>query len=147
MASLNSIYERLGSVRVTEAQRREAETALMWVEVIADVILRTASEIRRTVARVTQGIGKLIDGLSRSPARPRRRDSENLAGASVCDASHMDENVKKFMTASAAALSIDWPFPDGKNGRLRVVEVLFQPDAAHKRRHPRTKGGNRSEMR
>lgn len=105
MASLNSIYERLGSVRVTETQRREAETALMWVEVIADLILRTASEIRRTVARVTQGIGKLIDGPSRSPARPRRRDSETLARKPGYDACRMYENVKRFLIASVAALS------------------------------------------
>lgn len=141
MASLNSIYERLGSVRMTEAQRREAEGALMWGEVIADLIHRAAIVVRQGVTAVAQGIRRLIDGLSRSPARPQRRDSENTADRSVYDASHMDENVKKFMIASAAALSIDWPFPDRKTRRLRVVEVLYQPEAAHKRRRPEMNGG------
>lgn len=29
----------------------------------------------------------------------------------------------------SAGQSIDWPFPDGKNRRLRVIEVLFQPES------------------
>lgn len=29
----------------------------------------------------------------------------------------------------SAGQSIDWPFPDGKNRRLRVVEALFQPES------------------
>ncbi|MGQ0658562.1 MAG: nucleoside diphosphate kinase regulator [Chromatiales bacterium] len=36
----------------------------------------------------------------------------------------------------AAGQSIEWPFPDGKTRRLRVVEVLYQPEAAHKRWRP-----------
>lgn len=142
MASLNSIYERLGSVRMTEAQRREAEGALMWGEVIADLIHRAASVVRRGVTGSAEGIRRLIDGVSLSAARPLRRDVENLAGKSGYDASHMDENVKKFMIASAAALSIDWPLRDGKTPR--AVGMLFQPEAGHKRQQPRTNGGNRS---
>jgi hypothetical protein len=93
MASLNRIYERLGSIRMTEAQRREAEGALMWGEVIADVIHRVASVVRRTGARVAQGIRGVIDGLLRASTRPQR-DSENLAGRSVYDGSHLEERVK-----------------------------------------------------
>ena len=139
MASLNSIYERLGSIRMTEAQRREAEGALMWGEVIADLIHRAASVVRRTVARVAQGIRGLIDGLLRASTGPEQGDSENLAGRSVYGASHMDENVKKFMIASAAALSVDWLLRDGKTAR--AAEMLFQPQAIDKRARHRINGG------
>jgi regulator of nucleoside diphosphate kinase len=33
----------------------------------------------------------------------------------------------------SAGQSIEWPFPDGRTRRLRVIEVLYQPEAAHKR--------------
>jgi regulator of nucleoside diphosphate kinase len=33
----------------------------------------------------------------------------------------------------SAGQSIEWPFPDGRSRRLRVIEVLYQPEAAHKR--------------
>jgi regulator of nucleoside diphosphate kinase len=34
----------------------------------------------------------------------------------------------------AVGESIDWPFPDGKTRRLRVIEVVYQPEAAHRAR-------------
>lgn len=37
----------------------------------------------------------------------------------------------------SAGQSIEWPFPDGRTRRLRVIEVLYQPEAAHKRGRPR----------
>ena len=30
----------------------------------------------------------------------------------------------------AEGQSIDWPFPEGKTRRLRVIEVLYQPERA-----------------
>ena len=58
------------------------------------------------------------------------------------DLFRMDENVEKFMIASAAALSLDWPLRDGKTKRLRVAEVLDQAKHAGKRIRSRADGGN-----
>ncbi|MDQ3796252.1 MAG: GreA/GreB family elongation factor [Pseudomonadota bacterium] len=42
--------------------------------------------------------------------------------------------VGRALLGLAAGESIDWPFPDGKTRRLRVIEVVNQPDAAHRAR-------------
>jgi regulator of nucleoside diphosphate kinase len=49
--------------------------------------------------------------------------------------------VGRALLGLAVGESIDWPFPDGKSRRLRVVEVMYQPKAAHRRVPPRMNGG------
>ncbi len=44
----------------------------------------------------------------------------------------------------SAGQSIDWPFSDGTIRRLRVVEVLYQPEAAQKRWRPKVNGGKKT---
>jgi len=44
----------------------------------------------------------------------------------------------------SAGQSIEWPLPDGTTRRLRVLEVLYQPEAAHKRWRPNVSWGRKA---
>jgi regulator of nucleoside diphosphate kinase len=50
--------------------------------------------------------------------------------------------VGRALLGLSAGESIDWPFPDGKNRRLRVVDVVYQPEAARRRPSPLANDGN-----
>jgi bacterioferritin (cytochrome b1) len=47
-----NVYERLGSIRLTAAERREAIVQMQRAEAIADLILRGAGLLRRAAAGV-----------------------------------------------------------------------------------------------
>jgi len=50
--------------------------------------------------------------------------------------------VGRALLGLAAGESIDWPFPDGESRRLRVIEVMYQPEVAHRPcGPPRMNGG------
>ena len=51
-----NVYEQLGSIRMTAAERREAIVQMQRAEAIADLILRGAGLLRRAVAGVAAAV-------------------------------------------------------------------------------------------
>lgn len=85
MTSKNGFYDQIDLIRMTPALHRRA--ALLRREAIANLFHSAANVTRRGVNRSAQGIRELIDGVSRSLARPQRRYAENPAGKSGYDVS------------------------------------------------------------
>lgn len=85
MTSKNRIYDRIDLVPATRTLHGRA--ALLRREAIANLFHSAANVIRRGVERSVQGTRRLIEGMSRSPARPQRRYAENPAGKSGYDVS------------------------------------------------------------
>lgn len=69
-ADRSSVYTRLDAIRMSEEDRRHAKASMRDAELIADLVLRAAADMRAVAQGVAHAAAGLVSGIKAMLAKP-----------------------------------------------------------------------------